>query len=283
LGFKLSEEEAAIRYYREMAAPHLIPFPTREQPKAADPLPEGLEVWDIGSPLDEVDWQGSTMLNPAIIPGFTTMRRVMGTSEGELPEKLPIDLDLYVDSSGSMPDPRHQISYLTLAGTIIALSALRVGARVQATLWSGKREFLKTDGFVRDGTEIMKVLVGFFGGATAFPVHILRDTYLDRKPNDRKVHIMVISDDGVDTMLDNDEKGNSGAVIAAEALKKGGAGGSLVLNLYGGTIRNPKIKKLGEQGWNLYPISDWPSLTQFARDFSRAVYAAESGSKLLKR
>ncbi len=283
IGIQLTPEEVAIRYYREMATPHLIPFPTKEMPKAADPLPEGLDVWDVGSPVDEIDWQSTTMMNPIVIPGVTTMRRVMGTSEGDLPDKIPIDLDLYVDSSGSMPDPRHQISYLTLAGAIITLSALRVGARVQATLWSGKREFLTTNGFVRDETEIMKVLVGFFGGGTAFPIHILRDTYQDRKPTDRKVHIMVISDDGVDTMFDKDEKGNSGVAVSAEALKKCGAGGSLVLNLYGGAVSNPKIQSMGKHGWNIYPISDWESLTGFARNFSRSVYAAESTSIPLKR
>ena len=39
------------------------------------------------------------------------------------------------------------ISYLALAGTILALSALRAGARVQATLWSGAGQFETTAGF----------------------------------------------------------------------------------------------------------------------------------------
>ena len=42
----------------------------------------------------------------------------------------PLDLDLYVDCSGSMPNPQVNVSYLTLAGAIVALSALRAGARV---------------------------------------------------------------------------------------------------------------------------------------------------------
>ena len=33
----------AIRYYREQARPHLVPFPGRRSPAAQDMLPEGLE------------------------------------------------------------------------------------------------------------------------------------------------------------------------------------------------------------------------------------------------
>ena len=59
---------------------------------------------------------------------------------------MPVDLDLYVDSSGSMPDPQLATSYLALAGAIVALSALRAGASVQATLWSGTGQVTVTNG-----------------------------------------------------------------------------------------------------------------------------------------
>src|SRR5262249_25554299 len=125
LGLTLDDHETAVRYYRERAVPHLIRFPTRTLPEAVEPLPEGLEPWDIGQPLESADWLQSVLQSPHVIPGATTVQRTWGTMEGTLPERRPVDLDLYVDCSGSMPNPQMSTSYLTLAGAIIALSALR--------------------------------------------------------------------------------------------------------------------------------------------------------------
>ncbi|MEP7357970.1 MAG: VWA domain-containing protein, partial [Anaerolineales bacterium] len=158
MGLDLTAHEAAVRYYRERAAPNLVRFPERTRPESTEPLPEGLEPWDIGAALEDADWTESVMLSPHIIPGMTTVQRVWGTTEGSQPKREPLDLDLYVDSSGSMPNPQVSVSYLTLAGAIIALSALRAGARVQATLWSGARQFQTTPGFVTDQQKILEVL-----------------------------------------------------------------------------------------------------------------------------
>jgi hypothetical protein len=130
-----------------------------------------------------------------------------------------------------------------------------------------------TDGFVRDETEVLKIITGFIGGATAFPIHLLRDTYKDRKPTDRPVHILNISDDGIDTMFDTDEKGNSGWDIAKMALEKGRGGGTMVLNLWQEWEKYPVLIKANEQGWNVSRVTDWAQLVEFAKRFSEENYA----------
>lgn len=270
LGLSISAETAAARYYRERAAPHLVRFPVRTEPHSTEPLPEGLTAWDIGEPIEAVDWIATATRSPVVIPGITTVQRLTGTTEGSDEDKRPVDLDLYVDSSGSMPDPRRNVSYLTLAGAILALSALRVGARVQVTLWSGTNEFLVTDGFVRDEEAVLQVLTGFFGGATAFPLHILRGTYLERKRT-RPTHIVVISDNGVDTMFTlNDEQGRAGSEISARALTEAGAGGTLLLNLW----HDDQVEHFRQMapGWDVHRVSSWPQLVDFAKAFSRRQY-----------
>src|SRR5205085_1322238 len=104
MGIDLSSHEIAVRYYREKAVPHLIRFPARIIPESTEPLPEGLEPWDIGSPMESADWLESIMLSPRVVPGMTTLQRVWGTTEGTQPQREPLDLDLYVDCSGSMPN-----------------------------------------------------------------------------------------------------------------------------------------------------------------------------------
>lgn len=268
LGLDLTAQEAAARYYRERALPHLVPFPVTRRPPSTEPLPEGLGAWDVGEPLEAVDWLATTLRSPVVVPGITTVQRLAGTAEGDDHDEQPVDLDIYVDSSGSMPNPKAWVSYLTLAGAILALSALRVGARVQVTLWSGTNQFTCTDGFVRDERAILGVLTGFFGGATAFPLHVLRNTYRDRT---RPTHIVVISDDGVDTMFrPTDELGTPGAAIAAAALSAAGAGGTLLLCLHNESSRHA-IAALAPD-WHLHRVTDWEDLVAFAAEFSRQTY-----------
>ena len=277
-GMLLDDHEAAVRYYRERALPHLVPFPTRRRPHATDPLPEGLEPWEIGDSLDEFDALQSVLQSPHVIPGLTTVRRVWGTSEGREPEEEPLDLDLYVDSSGSMTDPQHHVSFPALAGTILVLSALRAGARVQATLWSDKKWFVSTPGFVRDEHALLRVLTGYIGGATAFPIHVLRDTWAKRAADARPGHVLVISDDGVTTMFDQDERGNSGWDVAAAALARARGGGTMVLNVRGdwessGARPFADLRRArAEQGWGIHRVDSWEDLVAFARAFSRLRY-----------
>jgi hypothetical protein len=273
-GVDVSDHDAAVRYYRERARPYLIPFPSRRVPESTDPLPEGLEPWEIGHALDAVDWFQSIIQSPRVVPGMTTVQRVWGTTEGREPKLEPLDLDLYVDSSGSMPNPQRLTSYPALAGAILCLSALRAGARVQATLWSGKNQFKTTDGFVRDQNALLRVLTGFFGGATAFPIHLLRDTYAKRQPGARPAHVLVISDDGVSTMFDRDERGRSGWDIARMALGQAGGGGTLVLNLPQNWAASSgpyaEIRRArDEQGWQVHRVASLEELVEFARRFSR--------------
>lgn len=273
-GVKLDDHALAVRYYRERALPHLVPFPARILPAAPEPQLEGLEPWNIGDPLDAVDWLQTVLQSPRPIAGLTTVQRVYGHEAGAVSTAVPVDLDMYVDSSGSMPNPQQHTSYLALAGAIIALSALRAGARVQATLWSGKGQYMHTDGFVRDEDAILGVLTGFYGGATCFPIHQLRETYA--APRARPTHILMISDDGITTMFDRDERGNSGWDISAAALAAGGAGGTMALNLafnYGYHQAQADLDRArDEQHWDIHAVTQFAELVEFARAFSRRHY-----------
>ena len=124
------------------------------------------------------------------------MQRRFGVQPGVEPQRRPLDLDVYVDSSGSMPDPRSQLSWPALAGAVICLSALRAGASVQVTLWASRTEVTSTKGFVRSADDCLRVLTGYYGGGTQFPLPTLRDTHATRVKLKKPTHILVVSDDG---------------------------------------------------------------------------------------
>lgn len=268
-GLTLTPHELAVRYYRERALPHLIPFPVREIPQSQEPLAEGVETWDVSSPVEDIDWIPTVLRSPRVVPGLTTVERVWGVMEGANPKVEAVDLDLYVDSSGSMPNPQAATSFLTLAGAIVALSALRAGARVQATLWSGTHEVITSRGFTRDTHQVLEILTGYLGGATAFPIHILRDTYQSRRESDRPAHLLVISDDGVTTMFNQDERGTSGWEVSRTALACARGGGSLVLNLGVPPNQNADLVRASQEGWQIFRVQSWEDLVAFARSFSR--------------
>jgi hypothetical protein len=272
LGLDLSAHEVTTRYYRERALPHLVPFPARLASRVREPLAEGYQGWDAEEDLESLDLFGSIIRSPELVPGVTTVQRVYGEVPGSDPAKVPLDLDVYIDSSGSMPNPAGYVSYLALAGTILALSALRAGARVQATLWSGAGQFETTAGFVRDEKRILGVLTGYLGGSTAFPLHVLRETYATRPASDPPALIVVISDDGADTMLARDEKKASGADVCAAALRGARGGGTLVLNLPFDAEKWKAGAALRKIGFRIHRVTAWEQLIAFARAFVRDNY-----------
>ncbi|HNF25541.1 MAG TPA: VWA domain-containing protein [Leptospiraceae bacterium] len=272
MGIKYDAVDLTIRYYKERAIPYLVPFPVKDIALAGEPIMEGTDLWDVSSPMENINWFQSALKSPVPIPGYTLVEDFFGMDTGREKTKEPVDLDIYVDCSGSMPNPGYNISYLALAGTIICISALRVGARVQATLWSGTGEYHTTKGFIRDEKEILKIVTGYIGGATAFPLNLLRKTYLESYKHDRKSHILHISDEGIDTMLDKDEKGGKGTEITEESLKNAGGGGTMVLNLYSPAESNAKLKKIAKMGYKIHRVNDWESLVKFAYEFSKEKY-----------
>jgi hypothetical protein len=279
LGIKIPPHKLAIQYYSELASPYLIPFPTNDSP-SMDKIMEGSEMWEFGEDFDTLDWNLTLLESPVVVPSITTRKRVYGEEKGNEVQPSPLYLDLYIDCSGSMPNPYYQISYLTLAGVIMALSALRAGAKVQATLWSDYGKFKSTHEFTDDREKLLEIVTGFISGGTGFPLNILRDTYSNYLEDSPPAHVMVISDEGVDTMMDHDEFKTPGEKIVKMMFEKARGGGTLVLNLYGDNL-NDKLIRLQKLGFDLQKVRSWPELIIFARNFSEKTYGSKKHKKFL--
>lgn len=273
LGLRVDDHAVITRYYKELALPHLVPFPRSRRAPTSDAQLEGLDPWAGGDAIEDLDLFSSLLQSPVLVPGVTTVQRHIGEVPGAEPAARVLDLDIYVDCSGSMPDPHHQRSFLTLAATILALSCLRAGGRVQATLWSGPGVFDSTHGFVRDERRVLGMVTGFVSGMTAFPLHLLRDTYAARRRSDPPAHVVVISDDGIDTMLADDERGRPGAEVAAEALATARGCGTLVLHLPQPAAAYRWASQLEAVGFAIHRVRDLAELVAFARAFARAAWS----------
>jgi len=275
-GVDLDEREIVARYYRELALPHLIPFPSQHLPQATDPLPEGLEMWDVDTPIERVDWFGTLLSGQAVIPGVTTKQRQYGDSPASDPDDRPFDLYLGIDCSGSMGDPATRLSHPILAGAIMALSALRAGSRVKVVLSGEPGQSISTDGFVRTPAIVLRTLVSYLGTGYSFGIHRLAETYPTPDAAKRPSHILIVSDNDMFSMLDSESSKRKGWDVAAEAVKECKGGATYVLQLPGyvmnGTWPQPvqqNIDRMKNDGWNVGLVNDWEELVAFAREFSR--------------
>lgn len=271
LGLHLDSNEVAIRYYRERAMPHVVPFPVRETIESKEPLPEGLKTWEVGEPLEGIDWFESVTRSPHVIPGVTTLERTYGHTQGSLPEKIPVDLYLGVDCSGSMVNPQLNLSYPVLAGAVIVLSALRVGARVMACLSGEPGRSIATRGFISDEHEILKILTGYLGTGTTYGIPRLDEAFKDRQPEARPAHIMIVTDSDIFWMLDSKHRGRrDGWEIAKSSLDKARGGGTYVLHMGGG--KSPETDRMRNDGWDVHRVASMKNLLDFAKAFSKKKY-----------
>ena len=279
-GTDLPEQVIIARYYKELAVPHLIRFPVRELAQSADPMPEGLDTWDADSPIENVDWMATLSASPVVIPGFTTRERMYGTSPGSSPDTVPLDLYLGVDCSGSMPNPSKRLSYPILAAAIIALSALRARASVMVALSGEPGKTVTTDGFIRDEQGILTTLTGYLGTGTTFGIHRLHPTFSALPDNRRPVHILIITDNDIFTVLNKTDDGRLGWDVAREAAVSARGGATYVLQLPGyllaqaraPQIMNPWEARMKQDGWHVAHVDSMEQLVVFAKAFSQAKY-----------
>lgn len=269
VGVKANVKEMVIRYYRELSTPHLIKFPTRLAKRGGDPLPEGLDLWDPGSPITAVDWIETVMRSPQVIPGVTTVERQWGVQEGASPERLPVDLYLGVDCSGSMGNPAAQLSYPVIAGAVMLRSALRAGARVKVVLSGEPGKFAETEDYLRDERALMSHLTDYLGTGYAFGILRLKDAFIDAPPPKRPTHILVVTDADIFYML---KEVVDGWQIADAAVKRSGAGGTFALNIPNPDHYKEDIARLRAMGWEVHLVNTQAELVAFARAFSKRRY-----------
>ncbi|WP_074133204.1 vWA domain-containing protein [Mycolicibacterium houstonense] len=189
-----------LAWYEAQARPWVRPLRQTGRGAAEQGIPGPLETWELGDDATELDWPATLAVNPAVIPGVTTRRRTQLPDDAVATTEA-VTLDLYIDSSGSMPKPDRG-SPAVLAGMILALSVLKGGGRVRVTSWSGRGQVAGDSVYTRDRLEIVRQLTTFFSGGTVFPLDLLASRYPSgERARDQLRHLVVLSDDGLASMF----------------------------------------------------------------------------------
>jgi hypothetical protein len=164
--------EVMAAYYRREAERYLLrPPPQLVLGEATTPTT--LEEWEPGEALRDVDWPATLAQRGPLFGAAQPLKRErVAEAEGwEVPLWQP-RVEIYLDVSGSMPDPRWRRNAMTLAAQVLLTGAIRAGGWVRVVLYSGAPVAFWE--WCRSERELSRFLMHYIGGGTSFPFDMLR-------------------------------------------------------------------------------------------------------------
>lgn len=202
--------EVMAAYYRQEAERHLLRPPDRLHLGEAV-VPTTLEEWELGDALPAVDWLATLALRGDRLGAVMPLKRErIADYEGlDVPLWQP-RVEIYLDVSGSMPDPRATLNAMTLAAQILCVGAVRAGGWVRALLYS--TDFVAYWNWCRSELEMSRFLMHYIGGGTNFPFTRLAESL--REQRGRQPTRVIITDRDFDA---NHDANPAHARIFAEA------------------------------------------------------------------
>ena len=252
--------EVMAAWYRLEAERHLIAVPTRRVLGDAT-VPTSLDEWEPGDPVLGIDW-GSTLATRGerYGAGAPLKREVVSEYEGaERPAWVP-RVEVYLDVSGSMPNPVVTRNAMTLAAQIIVAAALRAGGAARALMYSsGVTDYWS---WCRSESEMSRFLMHYIGGGTDFPFERLAASV--RECGDEQPLRVVITDRDFDANVDAKPQNPT---VVTEAASRGRA---LVLLLH--APDRARVAAYRAMGATVVPVDDLEDFPRMAGALSRGLF-----------
>jgi len=176
------------RHYKRLVDQHLIePPPSPASPEPS--LPTVTEDWEWGDDPRAIDWT-ATILARAGLGAALPLRRSLEAEEPSPGARRFPAVEIYLDTSGSMPNPASALNAMTLAAQILAASALRRQGVVRGVVYSSGKPLVSD--WMYDEERARLFLLQYAGGGTQFPFGVLRASARDR---DDVVRVIVSDSD----------------------------------------------------------------------------------------
>ena len=170
--------DADVLFYMKLAENYSIPLKKLPLEEKGSLHPHSHSPWEVGSPFQDVDiWTSFGK----VMPGLTQIwKKKEGKGRGKI-EGNP-DCLIAIDSSGSMVNPRKNLSYAVLGAACAANAYLRNDSKVAVYNFSdapmGGKDILN---YTNKREEIFRVLCKYFGGGTALDLEDLIPLIKGRK------------------------------------------------------------------------------------------------------
>lgn len=155
------------KHYQRLVDRHLIEIPTLPDVRAPDlSVPSTTEDWEWGESPTAIDWTASVLAHGALAAALPLKRTLLPTDPDPRGVGVP-NFEIYLDTSGSMPNPEIAENPMTVAAQVLSAAAIRKGARVRAVVYS-MGDPLVSD-WMYDEAYARQFLLNYAGGGTDYP------------------------------------------------------------------------------------------------------------------
>ena len=164
------------RHYKRLVDEHIIkPPPATVAPEPS--LPTVTEPWEWGDNPRAIDWTATLVAHGALGPA-SPLRRELDLEEPSPVARTFPAVEIYLDTSGSMPDPATALNAMTLAAQILAASALRKQGVVRGIVYSSGKPLVSD--WMYDEERARRFLLHYAGGGTDYPFEVLKASARER-------------------------------------------------------------------------------------------------------
>ncbi|MBU0502172.1 MAG: hypothetical protein KJ811_02880 [Candidatus Margulisbacteria bacterium] len=268
-GIASNVKEATIMYYLDLASDLSVKFPL--YPKmAGEEVIEGVALWDPSEhDVAELDLPLSYQMGPTI-PGVTTLMRTKVEGYDTKAGFETPNLVVYVDASGSRPNPNETLSHPVLGATIWIQSAINAGAKVRVVVFDSRKKYNAMQGFTRDINEAMQHILTYGPSepTTTFPLEDLKELYDNEEYKREPLRMVTIYDDEVSYMLSDEFNGGSGEDLLRQIQAEGRGGGDFLL----GCGESETTKRLRDLGFQVHLMRNWGEIAKAAANSAEAIY-----------
>jgi len=164
------------KHYRRLVDRHLLQLPTA--PSQPEPYLRTLpQAWEYGDDPSSIDWT-LTVLSQGHLAAVSPLRREL---EADLPPPSELgvpSMEIYLDTSGSMPNPEVSLNAMTLAAQVLSASALRKKATVRGVVYSHGDPLVSP--WMYDEETAREFLLSYIGGGTQFPFDVMGELSRER-------------------------------------------------------------------------------------------------------
>lgn len=151
--------------YKQLVEKQLVALPETPTPGPDPFLPTLLEDWDSGDSPRAIDWT-ATVLKQGALAALNPLKRVLEVEPPSRENSVGVGVEIYLDTSGSMPNPKSAVNAMTLAAQILSASAIRRGGKVRGVIYSSEYEH---SGWMYNEDTARTYLLRYSGGGTQFP------------------------------------------------------------------------------------------------------------------
>lgn len=260
----------ALATYRREADRARIDIPASLDP--GEPFVPGPHTgWELGDDLDTVDWIGSlTRSGAKPIPSVTTVARTYLPDDPRPGDRELPWVEIYVDSSGSMPNPVSSYSHQIEAGFILVRAATRAGGRVRIIQYSSMGQLKVMPSFVRSAHPAELALLEYIGGGTDFPWDVVAES-IKKHRRIARVRRIVISDGDFLINYANPTPPGDARAIVSEAAAAGGFTG--LLNIHSGH------EQVAAAGMDVVIVRDWTTVGEAARALADTLFRVKEKTR----